>query len=87
MIVNLIMILIDEYFPEQSFFLRILYITSWEVTPAKLRKWPLAIPSALDATTAQASLHSSDQDDLTAGVHRLHPPRERVRLDRWRRSW
>ena len=34
-----------------------------------------------DRTAAEAARHTSDQDDLMAGVHRLHPPRESGRVD------
>ena len=33
-------------------------------------------PRGLDRTATEAARHSSNQDELVAGVHRLHPPRE-----------
>ena len=54
--------------------------TWWEVALARLRQRNPERTHG-DRTAAEAARHSSDQDDLMAGVHRLHPPRESGRVD------
>ena len=49
--------------------------------PARFLQHALSRGVDDDRTAAEAARHTSDQDDLMAGVHRLHPPRESGRVD------